>query len=76
MHSNTLKLGFNFIYFLARINSFVALSKIRNDLNDSVTYNIYLNNKENNKNMGATTTLITLNEQRRKYFDKSNYLKI
>ena len=48
MHSNTLKLGFNFIYFLARINSFVALSKIRNDLNDSVTYNIYLNNKENN----------------------------
>ena len=32
-------------------------------------------NQENNKNMGATTTLITLNEQRRKYFDKSNYLK-
>ena len=48
MHSNTLKLGFNFIYFLARINSFVALSKIRNDLNDSIVYNIYINNREKN----------------------------
>ena len=48
MHSNTLKLGFNFIYFLARINSFVALSKIRNDLNDSIMYNIYINNREKN----------------------------
>ena len=48
LHSNTLKLGFNFIYFLARINSLVALSKIRNDLNDQITYNIY--NKENNTN--------------------------
>ena len=44
LHSNTLKLGFNFIFFLARINSFIALSKIRNDLNDSYVYNIYLNN--------------------------------
>ena len=33
------------------------------------------NQDHNNKNVGATTTLITLNEQRRKYFDKSNYLK-
>ena len=48
MHSNTLKLGFNFIYFLARINSFVVLSKIRNDLNDSIVYNIYINNREKN----------------------------
>ena len=48
MHSNTLKLGFYFIYFLARINSFVALSKIRNDLNDSIVYNIYINNREKN----------------------------
>ena len=48
MHSNTLKLGFNFIYFLARINSLVALSKIRNDLNDSIVYNIYINNREKN----------------------------
>ena len=44
LHSNTLKLGFNFIFFLTRINSFIALSKIRNDLNDSYVYNIYLNN--------------------------------
>ena len=48
LHSNTLKLGFNFIYFLERINSFIALSKIRNDLNDTIIYNLYLNKNENN----------------------------
>ena len=41
LHSSTLKLGFNFIDFLTRINSFIALSKIRNDLNDSIIYNVY-----------------------------------
>ena len=48
LHSNTLKLGFNFLYFLERINSFVALSKIRNDLNDSITYKLYLDYKQDN----------------------------
>ena len=41
LHSSTLKLGFNFIDFLTRINSFIALSKIRNDFNDSIIYNVY-----------------------------------
>ena len=50
LHSNTLKLGFNFLYFLERINSFVALSKIRNDLNDSITYKLYLDYKQDNNN--------------------------
>jgi len=48
LHSNTLKLGFNFIFFLTRINSFIALSKIRNDLNDSLIYNIYPDINNNN----------------------------
>ena len=53
LHSNTLKLGFNFIFFLTRINSFIALSKIRNDLNDTIEYNIYStnNNITNHKNI-------------------------
>ena len=41
LHSSTIKLGFNFIDFLGRINSFIALSKIRNDFNDSIIYNVY-----------------------------------
>jgi len=41
LHSSTIKLGFNFIDFLTRINSFIALSKIRNDLNDNIIYNAY-----------------------------------
>ena len=44
LHSSTLKLGFNFIEFLTRINSFIALSKIRNDFNDTIIYNVYTNN--------------------------------
>jgi hypothetical protein len=41
LHSSTIKLGFNFIDFLTRINSFIALSKIRNDFEDSIIYNVY-----------------------------------
>ena len=44
LHSNTIKLGYNFIFFLTRISSFITLSKIRNDLNDSIIYNIYPHN--------------------------------
>ena len=51
LHSSTIKLGFNFINFLTRINSFISLSKIRNDLNDSIIYNTYTNDINNNTNL-------------------------
>ena len=54
LHSSTIKLGFNFINFLTRINSFIALSKIRNDLNDSIKYNSYINNVYNSTNIDET----------------------
>ena len=63
LHSNTLKLGFNFIYFLTRINSFIALSKIRNDLNDEFKYNIYLNNKTNFNNIDEEYDVFIKNEK-------------
>ena len=44
LHSSTVKLGFNFIDFLTRINSFIALSKIRNDFEDTIQYNVYTSN--------------------------------
>ena len=40
LHSNVLKLGFNFISFLSYVNSYVALSLIRNVHNDTF-YNVY-----------------------------------
>jgi len=48
LHSSTIKLGFNFIDFLTRINSFIALSKIRNDFNDTIIYNVYTSNNMSN----------------------------
>jgi hypothetical protein len=48
LHSSTIKLGFNFIDFLTRINSFIALSKIRNDFNDTIIYNVYTSNNISN----------------------------
>ena len=54
LHSSTIKLGFNFLSFLTRINSFIALSKIRNDLNDSIIYNTYTTNIYDSKNINET----------------------
>ena len=63
LHSNTLKLGFNFLYFLTRINSFIALSKIRNDLNDAYEYNIYLNDINNYNNIDEAYDEFIKNEK-------------
>ena len=63
LHSNTLKLGFNFLYFLTRINSFIALSKIRNDLNDAYEYNIYLNDINNFNNIDEAYDEFIKNEK-------------
>ena len=63
LHSNTLKLGFNFIFFLTRINSFIALSKIRNDLNDTIKYNIYNKNITNYENIEETYDAFITNEK-------------
>ena len=54
LHSSTIKLGFNFFKFLTRINSFIALSKIRNDLNDSIIYNIYTTNIYESQDINET----------------------
>ena len=42
LHSSTIKLGFSFLNFLTRINSFIAISKIKNDLKDlNINYTTY-----------------------------------